>query len=321
MLFRNKKRLTIILKLIVACGLGLLFYKQLFSGGRFPELADTFIQNRKNFNYSFLLLCVLLMPVNWLLEALKWKYLTSAFQPLRFKDALASVLSGVSLGVITPARIGEYGGRMLYLKADHKIQSIGATLTGSIAQNTINAAVAVPLSYYFLKTVFDVTYGWSSAFLLLITAGVVLSMLVYYHIGTMLRIAGRMPFLNNRPWILNKFGYAAQYDRVLLHKVILLALARYLIYSLQYLCVAWFFDFGFETHIMTGAIATIYLVQSGIPLPPVMGLMARGELAVLVWSQLHVDAITALGATLLLWTINLMIPALAGLWYIWKARI
>jgi hypothetical protein len=321
MSFVNKKTVIRVLRVLVALGLVFLFYRQLFSGGKFVQLSENFVLNSRNFSYGYLIICVILMPVNWMLEALKWQILTKAFHPLSYRDALSSVLSGVSLGVLTPARIGEYGGRMLHLHPDHKLASIGATFTGSIAQNTINAAVALPLSYYFLKSVFDVTYGWSSTFLTLITAGVIISLTVYYNIGRLIGVAERFEFFKSKPELIKKFGYAAEYDSGTLNRVILLSVTRYIVYCIQYLCIVWFFNFGQENIILAGAIATIYLVQSGIPLPPVMGLMARGELAILIWSHMQVDAVTALGATLMLWTINLMIPALAGLWIIWKIRI
>ena len=321
MSFINKKTILKVLRVLVALGLFFLFYRQLFSGGKFVQLSENFVHNSQNFSYGYLIICVVLMPVNWMLEALKWQKLTKAFQMLSYRDALASVLSGVSLGVLTPARIGEYGGRMLHLHPDHKLASVGATFIGSIAQNTINAAVALPLSYYFLKSVFDVTYGWSSTFLTLITAGVIISLIVYYNIGRLIRVAERFDFFRSKRELIKKLGYAAEYDSETLNRVILISVARYIVYCIQYLCIVWFFNFDQENIILAGAIATIYLVQSGIPLPPVMGLMARGELAILIWSHLQVDAVTALGATLMLWTINLMIPALAGLWIIWKIRI
>ena len=44
----------------------------------------------------FLWICIILMPINLLLEAKKWQILASSAQPLTFKGALASYLGGIS---------------------------------------------------------------------------------------------------------------------------------------------------------------------------------------------------------------------------------
>jgi hypothetical protein len=53
---------------------------------------------------------VLLMPVNWFLELVKWKRLVGRNQDLSYGVALRGLLLGVALSVITPNRLGELGG-------------------------------------------------------------------------------------------------------------------------------------------------------------------------------------------------------------------
>ena len=64
---------------------------------------------------------------------------------------------------------------------------------------------------------------------------------------------------------------------------------------------------------LSGGIASIYLIQTGIPLPAFLSILARGELAVLVWSTLGIVELTALMATFILWFVNLIFPSLIGL--------
>ncbi len=45
-----------------------------------------------------------------------------------------SYLAGVAFALNTPNRIGEYGGRMLYLEGKNRIQSVSLTVAGSISQ-------------------------------------------------------------------------------------------------------------------------------------------------------------------------------------------
>jgi uncharacterized membrane protein YbhN (UPF0104 family) len=57
---------------------------------------------------------VLLMLVNWLTEALKWKYVTRELSNISNWQAIEAVFCGLTWAVFTPNRIGEYGGRVMF---------------------------------------------------------------------------------------------------------------------------------------------------------------------------------------------------------------
>ena len=65
-------------------------------------------------------------------------------------------------------------------------------------------------------------------------------------------------------------------------------------------------------HIFYFYIATIYLLQTSVPLPPLMGLFVRSEVALFVWGMYSANEIAILAATFGLWILNLLIPALIG---------
>ena len=77
---------------------------------------------------------VLLGCVNWAIEGKKWQTLMNLIQPMNFITALKSVLCGVAFSLNTPNRIGEYGGRVIYVDDGKKMQSISLSIAGSIAQ-------------------------------------------------------------------------------------------------------------------------------------------------------------------------------------------
>src|SRR5688572_15786848 len=56
----------------------------------------------------WLLLVVLLLPVNWFLETAKWKKLVSVSEPITWKEAWSAVLAGLAIGSATPNRVGEF---------------------------------------------------------------------------------------------------------------------------------------------------------------------------------------------------------------------
>jgi len=65
-------------------------------------------------------------------------------------------------------------------------------------------------------------------------------------------------------------------------------------------------------------IATIFLVQTGIPLPLAGSLLARAEIALFMWGTFDANELSILAATFGLFIINLALPALLGAVFIVK---
>jgi hypothetical protein len=96
----------------------------------------------------WLLFAVALMPVNWALETLKWQGLMRVYGPLRFGRAFAAVLSGVTISLFTPNRIGEYGGRLLALAARLAWGAVISSLLGTWIQWAVLLAGGVAGMYH-----------------------------------------------------------------------------------------------------------------------------------------------------------------------------
>ncbi len=82
----------------------------------------------------FLVVAVLLMPLNWYLEARKWHPLLTAFLPWDFSRTWRTVIAGVSVSAATPNRIGEIGGRMMVAEKSEWPGVIASSLLGSACQ-------------------------------------------------------------------------------------------------------------------------------------------------------------------------------------------
>ncbi|HEX3384521.1 MAG TPA: hypothetical protein VHS53_05005 [Mucilaginibacter sp.] len=80
---------------------------------------------------------VLLMLVNWVAEAFKWKYITRELTRITYWQAIESVFCGLTWAVFTPNRIGEYGGRVMFLPNRKRIHGIFVMAIGSFGQNVI----------------------------------------------------------------------------------------------------------------------------------------------------------------------------------------
>ena len=76
-----------------------------------PQLEESWLRIRQSFqSYKviYLIIAVLLIAVNWGLEAWKWMISVRTFYQIKFFQAFKAVLSGVSFSVTMPNRVGEY---------------------------------------------------------------------------------------------------------------------------------------------------------------------------------------------------------------------
>jgi len=61
----------------------------------------------------YLLYVLFLMPVNWGIEIVKWRYMILKIERITFYKSLKAVLVGITFSSFTPNRVGDYFGRAL----------------------------------------------------------------------------------------------------------------------------------------------------------------------------------------------------------------
>ncbi|HWB92609.1 MAG TPA: lysylphosphatidylglycerol synthase domain-containing protein, partial [Puia sp.] len=88
-------------------------------------------------------LVLALMPVNWGIEARKWQLALRPVGGIAYPDAFKAVFTGAAVASFTPNRMGEYLGRILYIKGGHRTQAIALTIACSIAQLMITLIVGL----------------------------------------------------------------------------------------------------------------------------------------------------------------------------------
>jgi len=315
-LFIQIKSLAQLLRILKFVGIlfisGLLYY-QVVHGKGYEALLTSWENQSVHWDYKYLIFSILLMPVNWYLESKKWQILMCPHTKLTFQQALKTVLSGIALGIVTPARIGEYGGRLLTSDPNQKPQVISATLLGSIAQNLCNVVVGLLFSYYFLKSIFNVIYTEHITFRIVVGIQILLLIFIYYKLPKVAQFVERFFKWKYFLKISSKLKSLDLYTIKILNKILLISALRYGIYFSQYYLILQFLGVQNNFLELSGGIASIYLIQTGIPLPAFLSILARGELAILVWSSLGIIELTALVATFILWFVNLIFPSFIGL--------
>jgi hypothetical protein len=266
--------------------------------------------------WTALLGVLALMLVNWGLEAWKWRMLVRPLQPLGYIRACAGTLAGTTIGLITPNRVGEFAGRVLFLEPEHRIEGSFATVLGSIAQFVVTLFMggsAVLLECYFLRyhgveaLAWDVLV-WST----LLIAGT--AVVLFFHPVTFARIVGAIPWLRRfepESKVLERF------DRTTLQRVFALSSLRYGVFTLQ---------FAVLVHVLAGvpmgqALAAVPLIFLVTTLVPTTALTELGVRSTVAAAFIPADPAAVVLATASIWVINIVLPALAGSVILLVARI
>ena len=238
-------------------------------------------------------------------------YLLLGGSNISFKKSLKSILSGVFVGMFTPARVGEYGGRMIPIDETLRLPSMAATFYGSLAQNSVHVLGGIGLGGLFITGLLPDFTPEIKVLPVLSLMFLVILVLYYIFPFAWVKFLPLIQKYTRFSWLKN-FLFLQHVTIPLASLILILSALRYGIYFMQYFFILKSFTIPLTLGGLSPGIASIFLLQSWIPLPPVLNFLGRGEISILVWEQLGIAAPIALAAAILLWFINLVIPAIAG---------
>lgn len=305
--FFERDKFLLALKALVFVLMSWFIINTLFVRNDFAQQWQVFVQNLKGAKAYVPVLLVLLMPLNWFLEAMKWRLLMKEDWS-EMPALMKGVLAGVTFGFITPGRSGEFVGRVMFSKREEKAKSFYLSSIGGIAQMAVTVAFGAIL-----------IQGWlADVFISGIVTGVAIVFLLLYF---------RFDWLNSFLLSITKLQ---QYNLTInnselppvnvLLKVLGLSALRYGVYLLQYVLAFAFMGVSTNWVLLLTHSGTLLLLQSFSPLMPLLDVSFRGGAALYVYSQVAANGIAVVSAALLVWLVNLVIPALAGYVFILRYR-
>jgi hypothetical protein len=312
MSFTNNKLLNLLKFIVLVASVVVIYFQfksRVFSFSDIDSLLEKLVTIKA---LLFLGLTILLMFLNWSLESYKWKYLLNKVEDVSFFQAVKGVLSGLAIGFITPNRVGEFAGKIAYLKSENRANGAVMSFVGSSAQLlvTIQAGlIAIAASKYASPVDIFVTP------IALVT--IVIASLVWFKSNLFLKWISRFDWL--KKW--NKHtDQLATVSEKKMTTVYFISLVRYLVFPLQYFVLLKMLDTTIDFSECLSMTAISYFLLSIVPTYTIAEIGARGSINLLVFSQLNAP-FAVLSASLLIWIINLIIPALIGLFLLAKFKI
>ena len=281
------------MKIITTIGVGIYLYSKIKSG--------TFNIDYTAANPWFLLAAFALTPLNWLVESLKWKILAAQVETISTWTAVKATLAGLASSVITPFRLGDPLGKVLFLQEGNRVQGGFLSVTGSLIQLavTIIAGVVglIAASFSMAADIFS-SYYYTGVFVIAIAA--LASVVAFYYI-------------NEKHAETLKATLEIGIKK--LATVFLLSSFRYALFIIQFMLT--FFAYGDFSPVSIAILVPVYFfVAAFVPMFIVTEGPTRGAIALAVFVGLS----HAFSVATTVWIINLLIPAVVGLIFIWQHK-
>ncbi len=319
MLKKEKKVLILILKILIAIFVYtyIIYYLNKF------KISD-FIPQREFLNSKNLLILVVLflMPVNWLIESYKWRLLVNRIEKINIKKAYYAVFSGVAFAIFTPNRIGELGGRVFVLKRRNRIKAVFATMAGSLSQLLITLLLGLIawliIIFQYKELVSGIENEYQNLIKIIGISTVILITLIFFNFKYFVRLFEKVKFLKK---VSNSMGILSKYTTNELLKVILYSFTRYLIFMFQFYLLLIFFDVRISIFEAFLGISLTYFTASVIPSITLAEIGIRGFVSIFCIGIFAADSPGIILASVLLWIINLAVPAIIGSIFFFRTKI
>lgn len=327
-----RKSLNLLLQIAIILAAYAFLYKQVIQKTDIDEVILALEQKLSNASFiTYSTTAFLLMFLNLGVEAKKWKLLIGKYEYVPFFKAFKAVFSGVTVSVFTPNRIGEYFGRVFILKHLHPLKGVLITFIGSMGQLLATILIGSISSLIFIPRILDVFIFQNHLLFIgiIIATLIILALLVLLYLNfSVISLFSRklIPGANEK---LDKYiDVFEAYNSTDLLKILLLSLARYMIFTTQFilLLLAYGIKIPFM-HYLT-VIPVIFLVMTIIPTIALSELGIRGSVSLYFLGFYLTETVglydlSSLGivaASTTLWLFNLAIPALTGTFFVFSLR-
>lgn len=249
-----------------------------------------------------------LMPVNWILEAIKWQMLLKDTVVISLKTALKSVLSGINTGYFTPNRIGDFAGRLLFLPPQHRGLGIALSFLNSFTQNlVITVFGAGGALFYFARHYLPIEN--LHRYFAGIGCGVVAAFMLYFLLPHLIR---RLQLKRHGEWLERLVEAASKLTFIRLVQVLSISVVRYFVFCFQFYLALRFFQIAIPFIDALYAIPTMYLLITFTPSFAVSEPAIRGSYAALVLGVFSSGGVGVALAGIGVWLINFVVPMIIG---------
>jgi hypothetical protein len=244
-----------------------------------------------------LLLVFALLPLNWLLEGLKWQVI-AAETNLSLNQAIRGVVLGLTLDNILPMGTGAISGRIVSLSSESRLKVIPGILVGQVMQSVVTFLFGL-IGFWLVWFKASSLFIWRPVYTFSLIG--VFSIIVLSVIFWQAKISKfLLPLLQYsiRTWV----------------KILFFSLCRYLVFLIQFMLLTIVFAPEVDMGLILACATWVFAARTFMPKVTNLEKLGIRVLAVIFFMNLFGQPVSGvLMAVILLWFINLAIPSIIGL--------
>jgi hypothetical protein len=274
--------------LFIVCAVAI--YNKVATNDNLNQFGDQIKQQFYTISFFQWAVLVILFGLNYLMESIKWKLVLAELSPTSILKSYKSVLVGQAFAFFTPARSGDYVGRILFLEAGNKLKGLAQMAWASYAQLLITLFFGSIGLFYNLP--FLPWLKWVGPFI------VAAAWVIYFHPG------------NFTGWL--KKLSLLQIKTKLKGQLLLFAFLKYCVFILQYTWVVKIFNIPIGILDLWVALSVLFFCLSLIPSIALTDVVIRGQLIVLLLSPFYDNSLMLICVSTIIWSVNFLLPAIIG---------
>jgi hypothetical protein len=304
---RGKKILSLLFKVGLGLGCAYIIYSRLKNEFGWEQVL--LIKNALAYKPSlvYVLISLLLIPLNWGIESRKWQLITKRIEPVNYTTALKSVYSGICLGNFAPGRATEFLGKILFFTDENKGKISVLHFINGMIQLSITL-IAGLLALILKLEAFSKEYTWL-IYLLFYFGGflVVLFIVVIYRVNYFLHLISK--FLSKK---VNVEFSSITFSTSLWLQLFTLSIIRYLTFCLQFYLLLTALAPQSEVGLLLPGIALYFIITSLLPMVSFLEAAIRAAIAMVVLADSGLSSTSLALATVVLWLFNIVVPSTIG---------
>jgi hypothetical protein len=305
-LVNKKKILSLCFKTLLGCLCFYIIYYKLkseFTPERLPVLRASFSEFK---TLSLLVLAILLMPLNWGIEALKWQRITDRVEAITYKTANQSVYAGVFAGNFAPGRATEFLAKILFFKKENRPTISVLHFLNGMFQLLVTVVFGITA---FIMKAHEFSGEWQWLRYSGLTAG---ALLLVVFVWCMLNIQYILKLVYKR--LLKKQTETIPEYKLSLSDIRFLigfSILRYAVFASQFAILLLIANVTLSWEVFV-SIAIYFFITTTIPMISFIEAAIRVAVALIVFKSTPIDPIFLAIVSVLLWVINIVLTSIIG---------
>lgn len=277
----------------------------------------------KQWLYSGCLL--VLMFINWGIEAVKWKMLMKNVQQLSFWAALKSLFSGQAFSLTTITNLGEYVGKVAFLEQGNRLKAMAINIIGGLSLIIVTLAGGM-IALFIAHTIFKNNEAGKELFDPYVYNWLIWSMLAflifffwyYFNLKMVTAFVVKIKWFKRFDYLTNHINEFTKTD---LTKFLLFSFFRFVVFIVQYLLA--FELFKVEAPLISLTVVTSLLLYCFAFVPSVAfaELGIRGEISLKLMALVSTNKAGTVFAITVIWFVNRILPAFLGSLFVLRVKL